>query len=182
VFACFTPPFDNHEIASMTASALVAENWDHAIQVVSGSAHWLTLRVSSHLLTADRVVRFMSELQSGVPDDTRDLLLAAFRELLVNAMEHGAGFDREKVVEVTAARTSRAIVYHFKDPGGGFDRGDLAHAAASSSKEAVLAATVHRAEAGMRPGGFGMLIVNRVADEIAYNEAGNEVLLIKHID
>jgi anti-sigma regulatory factor (Ser/Thr protein kinase) len=166
----------------MTASARAAENWGHAIQVVSGSAHWLTLKVASHLLTADRVVRFMTELQSAVPDETRDLLIAAFRELLINAMEHGAGFDSEKVVEVTAARTARAIVYHFKDPGAGFDRGDLAHAAASSSKEAVLATTVHRAEAGMRPGGFGMLIVKRIADEIAYNEAGNEVLLIKHID
>jgi anti-sigma regulatory factor (Ser/Thr protein kinase)/CheY-like chemotaxis protein len=182
VFACFTPPFDNHEIASMTASALSAEHWGHAIQVVSGSAHWLTLRVASHLLTADRVVRFMTELQSGVPDETRDLLIAAFRELLLNAMEHGAGFDREKIVEVTAARTARAIVYHFKDPGGGFDRRDLAHAVASSNKDAVLGTTLHRAEAGMRPGGFGMLIVGRVADEIAYNEAGNEVLLIKHVD
>ena len=181
VFACFTPPFDNREIASMTASALAAENWGNAIQVVSGSAHWLTLRVASHLLTADRVVQFMTELQSGVPDETRDLLIAAFRELLVNAMEHGAGFDKDKVVEVTAARTSRAIVYHFKDPGAGFDRGDLAQAAASSSREAVIAATMHRAEAGMRPGGFGMLIVNRVADELAYNEAGNEVILIKHV-
>ena len=181
VFACFTPPFDNREIASMTASALAAENWGNAIQVVSGSAHWLTLRVASHLLTADRVVQFMTELQSGVPDETRDLLIAAFRELLVNAMEHGAGFDKDKVVEVTAARTSRAIVYHFKDPGAGFDRGDLAQAAASSSREAVIAATMHRADAGMRPGGFGMLIVNRVADELAYNEAGNEVILIKHV-
>jgi DNA-binding NarL/FixJ family response regulator/anti-sigma regulatory factor (Ser/Thr protein kinase) len=182
VFACFTPPFDNNEIASMTTNALAAENWGNAIQVVSGSRHWLTLRVASHLLTADRVVQFMTELQSTVPDETRDLLLAAFRELLINAMEHGAGFDREKVVEVTAARTARAIVYHFKDPGAGFDRGDLAHAAASSTKDAVLSTTLHRADAGMRPGGFGMLIVSRVADEIAYNEAGNEVLLIKHID
>ena len=172
VFACFTPPFDNNEIASMTTNALAAENWGNAIQVVSGSRHWLTLRVASHLLTADRVVQFMTELQSTVPDETRDLLIAAFRELLINAMEHGAGFDREKVVEVTAARTARAIVYHFKDPG----------AAAASSKDAVLSTTLHRADAGMRPGGFGMLIVSRVADEIAYNEAGNEVLLIKHID
>jgi len=182
VFACFTPPFDHTEIASMTASALAAQNWGNAIQVVSGSPHWLTLRVASHLLTADRVVQFMTELQSSVPDETRDLLIAAFRELLINAMEHGAGFDRDKVVEVTAARTARAIVYHFKDPGAGFDRGDLAHAAASSSEEAVLATTMHRADAGMRPGGFGMLIVSRVADEIAYNEPGNEVLLIKHLD
>jgi anti-sigma regulatory factor (Ser/Thr protein kinase) len=40
--------------------------------------------------------------------------------MLVNAMEHGAGFDPGKVIEVTAARTERAIVYHFRDPGSGF--------------------------------------------------------------
>ena len=32
-----------------------------------------------------------------------------------------------------------------------------------------------------RPGGFGMLIARQVADELVYNESGNEVLLIKHL-
>jgi len=182
VFACFTPPFEYGEIAAMTASALRVEGSLDDIQVVSGSTHWLTLRVACHLLTADRVVRFMTELQSPTPDTDRDLLIAAFREMLLNAMEYGAGFDREKVVEVTAAKTARAIVYHFKDPGAGFDRGDLVHATASPSPEDVIATAMHRAEAGLRPGGFGMLIARQVADEIAYNERGNEVLLTKHID
>src|SRR4029450_11568149 len=181
VFACFTQPFDYGEIASMTASALRVDGGADDIQVVSGAAHWLTLRVACHLLTADRVVRFMTELQSPTPDTDRDLLIAAFREMLLNAMEYGAGFDQEKVVEVTAARTARAIVYHFKDPGGGFDRADLVHATGSPSPEAVIATAIHRAEMGLRPGGFGMLIARQVADEIAYNERGNEVLLIKHI-
>ena len=182
VFACFTQPFDYGEIASMTASALRVDGGPDDIQVVSGAAHWLTLRVACHLLTADRVVRFMTELQSLAPDTDRDLLIAAFREMLLNAMEYGAGFDQEKVVEVTAARTARAIVYHFKDPGSGFDRTDLVHATASPSPEEVIATAIHRAEMGLRPGGFGMLIARQVADEIAYNERGNEVLLIKHID
>lgn len=181
VFACFTPPFDYREVAQMAASAVALDDWGDGIQVVSGSAHWLTLRVACHLLTAERVVRFMTELQSPAPDADRDLLIAAFRELLLNAMEYGAGFDHEKVVEVTAARTARAIVYHFKDPGGGFERSNLCHATASSSPEAVITTAMHRSEIGLRPGGFGMLIVRQVADEVAYNERGNEVLLIKHV-
>jgi ActR/RegA family two-component response regulator/anti-sigma regulatory factor (Ser/Thr protein kinase) len=182
VFACFTPPFDYHDVAAMVTSALDVDRWQDGIQVVSGLPHWLTLRVSCHLLTADRLVRFITELQPVTPNADRDLLMAAFRELLLNAMEYGAGFDAEKVVEVTAARTARAIVYHFKDPGAGFDRGDLAHVTASASPEAVLAAAALRAERGLRPGGFGMLIARQVADEIVYNESGNEVILIKHID
>jgi len=60
----------------------------------------------------------------------------AFRDLLFYAMEHGAGFDWEKVIEVTAARTARAIVYHFRDPGNGFDKTDLSRAhLAHSSKD-----------------------------------------------
>ena len=179
-FACFTCPFDYGEIAEMAASALVADNWRDGIQVLSGLPYWLTIRASCHLLTADRLVRFMTELQASVPAD-RDLLIAAFREMLLNAMEHGAGFDAEKTIEVTAARTARAIVYHFRDPGEGFNRADLEHAAASSHPEIVLATTMHRAELGLRPGGFGMLIVRNVVDELVYNERGNEVLLIKHL-
>ena len=85
------------------------------------------------------------------------------------------------VVEVTAARTRRAIVYHFRDPGDGFRREALAHAAASSSREDVEASVKARQEQGLRPGGFGMLIARQIADELVYNERGNEVLLIKHL-
>lgn len=182
VFACFTPPFDYREIADMVSTALRADEWKDGIQVVSGLDHWVTLRVSCHLLTADRMVRFMTELQRDTGTADRDLLIAAFREMLLNAMEHGAGFDADKVIEVTAAKTARAIVYHFRDPGEGFDKNKLQHATASPQPEAVIATAIARAEMGLRPGGFGMLIARQVADELVYNERGNEVLLIKHLD
>lgn len=184
VFACFTPPYDHREIASMARAALTTVDWRHGIEVVSGLPHWLTLRVSCHLLTAERLVRFMTEHQatSSLPADDRDLLITAFREMLVNAMEHGAGFNPDKVIEVTAARTGRSIVYHFRDPGSGFDRADLAHATASSTAESVRDAALKRAELGLRPGGFGLLIARHIADELVFNERGNEVLLIKYLE
>ena len=140
----------------------------------------LTLRVSCRLLTADRLVRFLTEFEAAVPEPDRDLLMAAFRGMLLNAMEHGAGFDADKVVEVTAARTARAIVYHFRDPGAGFSASHKDRAAATRDPEDILATVMKRAELGLRPGGLGMLIVRQIADEVVYNEAGNEVLLIKH--
>jgi len=182
VFACFTQPFDTAEIADIVRTALQAEQWRHAIEVVSGLPHWLTLRVACHLMTVDRLTRFMAELQeSSIPGADRDLLIAAFRELLLNAMEHGAGFDPEKIIEVTAAKTDRAIVYHFKDPGPGFDAADLSHAAQSHAAEEVVSSALERASRGLRPGGFGMLIASQIADELVYNERRNEVLMIKHL-
>ena len=181
VFACFTPPFDYREVASMAVGGLSQSGQPGGIELISGLPYWLTVRVSCQLLTAERLVRFMTELQSSLSSGERDLLLTAFREMLLNAMEHGAGFDGDKVIEVTAAKTARAIVYHFRDPGNGFDRAELNHCATLNSPEAVLASAEKRIALGLRPGGFGMLIVRQIVDELVYNERGNEVLLIKHL-
>lgn len=180
-FACFTAPFQESEIADMVRLALRTPEWRNSIQVLSGLPHWLTLRVTCRLVTAERLMSFMTEFEQSVAGDQRELLMTAFRELLLNAMEHGAGFDAEKVIEVTAARTARAIVYHFRDPGDGFDSDDLDHAARSCSADDIIATALRRAELGLRPGGFGMLIARQVADELVYNERRNEVLMIKHL-
>ena len=39
-----------------------------------------------------------------------------------------------------------------------------------------------REEEGMRAGGYGLLVAAGTVDELIYNEIGNEVLLIKHLD
>jgi anti-sigma regulatory factor (Ser/Thr protein kinase)/CheY-like chemotaxis protein len=180
VFACFTQPFDREEIAAMAGRALEADNWRDGIEVLSAQRDWIALRVACRLLTAERLVAFMTELRSDLPDPERADLIMAFREMLLNAMEHGAGFDSEKVVEVAAVRTARAIVYHFRDPGPGFRRDDLPHAAIANPPEDPLGHVERRAAQGLRPGGFGILIAAQLVDELTYNEAGNEVLLIKH--
>jgi anti-sigma regulatory factor (Ser/Thr protein kinase)/ActR/RegA family two-component response regulator len=182
VYACFTRPIDYEEVADMARAAIEDVDWRDGIEVTSGLPHWITLRVSCQLVNADRLTRFMHEYRTELPSDDRDLLMTAFREMLLNAMEHGAGFDREKVIEVTAARTQRALVFHFKDPGHGFDRTDLKHAAATSHPDAVIQSSDARLDSGVRPGGFGMLIVRQIVDELVYNEKGNEVLLVRHLD
>jgi len=180
VYACFTRPVDYEEVADMARCAIDDPDPETAIEVVSGLPHWITLRVSCRLITADRLTRFMTEYRSDLPSSERDLLMTAFREMLLNAMEHGAGFDPEKVIEVTAAQTARAIVFHFRDPGEGFNRDDLSHAAAAPQPDQLIASANTRLAQGRRPGGFGMLIVRQIVDELVYNERGNEVLLIKH--
>ncbi len=181
VFACFTAPVNPCDVVDMAATALKTEDWRRGIEVVSGLPTWMTLRVACGLVSADRITRFLTEWESALPEDQRDLLMTAFREMLLNAMEHGAGFDPGQVIEVTAARTDRAIVFHIRDPGNGFNREALAHAAKANDPDSVMSAMENREAAGLRSGGFGMLIVRQVVDEMVYNERGNEVLLIKHL-
>jgi anti-sigma regulatory factor (Ser/Thr protein kinase)/CheY-like chemotaxis protein len=181
VFSCFTAPFDVAEIAEMVCRAVQNPNWKDGIQVLSARADWLSLRVDCRRLSAERLVQFLSELANDVPEVTRDELLGAFREIALNAMEHGAGFAPDKTIEVSAVRTKRAIVYYVKDPGAGFSLENLPHAAVSNPDDDPLAHTEKRAELGLRPGGFGLLIARKVVDEFLHSEKGNEVLLIKRV-
>ncbi len=180
VFACFSSPFDVNEVAAMMAKALEASNWRSGIEVLSAESNWIALRVNCQLLTANRLLRFMIELRSDLEDPDRSTLLTAFREILLNAIEHGAGFDSEKVIEVVAVRTKRAIVYRFRDPGPGFRGKPLPHAAINNPPDNPVKHLEFREAQGLRPGGFGILLAQQLVDELIFNEIGNEVLLIKH--
>ncbi|MGE5359215.1 MAG: ATP-binding protein [Bacteroidales bacterium] len=179
VFACFVAPFDITDVAGMVKRAIDAVDWRDGIVVDSGLPDWISLKVSCGIVTAERLVHFMNEYRRDLPEDDRNDLMTAFREMLMNAMEHGAGFDPEKVVNVTAIRTERAIVYHFRDPGSGFTRGEFERAALPNADADAIGHIARRAEMGLRPGGFGILLAKRLVDEMFFNERGNEVLLIK---
>lgn len=179
VFVCFSAPFDFDEIASFACRAATDSDWRTEIEVLSAQPDWVSLRANCHILTAERVVTFLGELRSELSEPTHDNVMLAFREILLNAMEHGGAFNRHKVVEVSAVRTERTIVFYVRDPGTGFHRERLAHAAAGNSADPA-ALLERRTEMGLRPGGFGILLAQGVVDELIYSEAGNEVLMIKH--
>jgi anti-sigma regulatory factor (Ser/Thr protein kinase) len=180
VFACFSAPFDASEIADMVARAAEALEWKDGIEVLSATPDWIHVLVNCRLLSAERLVNFFTELRSDVPEEPREDFMCAFREVLVNAMEHGGGFDPDQVVEVTAVRTARTMVFYLRDPGPGFDFSALAHAAVTRPDDPVGVAGTRR-ERGLRPGGFGLLITRQVVDEMIHSERANEVILIKHL-
>src|SRR5215469_5868694 len=182
VFACFTPPFDSPEIISMARKAASDSQWRDDIQVLSAKPGWVSLRVNCRLITAERLMTFAKELSARLSDDTRQEMMYALREILMNAMEHGAAFNPEQVVELTAVRTARSMVFYIRDPGAGFRRESLAHAATANPDENPVAHIEAREEEGMRAGGYGMLLAAGTVDELIYSEIGNEVLLIKYID
>jgi anti-sigma regulatory factor (Ser/Thr protein kinase) len=182
VFACFTPPFDSGEIAHLARSAASESPWRDDIQVLSAKPGWVSVRVNCRLITAERLITFAKELSAQLPADTRQEMMDALREILLNAMEHGAAFNPEQVVEVTGVRTRRTMVFHVRDPGSGFRRESLSHAAIANPSHDPAAHIMQRQEEGMRAGGFGLLLASGTVDELIYSEIGNEVLLIKYLD
>ena len=181
VFACVTPPFDGEEIANLARGAASDSRWGDDIQVLSARPGWVSLRVNCRLITAERLMTFAKELSSRLSEDTRQEMMYALREILMNAMEHGAAFNPEQVVELTAVRTARSMVFYVRDPGAGFRRESLAHAATANPEDDPAAHIERREEEGMRAGGYGMLLAAGTVDELIYSEIGNEVLLIKYL-
>ena len=182
VFACFTPPFDTHEIATLAARAASDNQWRDDIEILSARPGWVSVRVNCRIITAERLLSFAKELSTQLPEDAKHEIIQALREILLNAMEHGAAFNPEQVVEVTAIRTGRAMVFRVRDPGAGFRQESLSHAALANSSTDPTAHIAQREEEGMRAGGYGLLLASGTVDELIYNEIGNEAILIKYLD
>ena len=199
VFACFTPPFDIQEITSIARNAASSNLLDDEISVLSARPGWVTIRANCRLLTADRLITFARELSSQIDEYTRYEVLQGLREILLNAMEHGAAFNPEQRIDVTAIQTRRSIVFYVRDPGAGFrteplgtDRianltvglfADLtAPPPIAKPTDDLTAHLRNREEKGLPPGGFGLLLARGTVDELLYSEIGNEALLIKYLD
>ena len=50
------------------------------------------------------------------------------------------------------------------------------------SAPGVIAHDDIRHEKGLRPGGFGLVLIRAIADELIYNEQQNEVVFVKYLD
>lgn len=181
VFACYTPPFSAREIARVASYAATDGEWKDDIEVLSAKPEWLSVRMNCRVTTAERLMTFERELSAQLPERTRREMMHALREILMNAMEHGAAFNPEQTVEVMAIRTARSLVFYIHDPGTGFRRDQLKHAAISNPPDNPAAHILERERAGLRPGGYGLLVAAGTVDELIFSEIGNEVLLIKYL-
>jgi two-component system, OmpR family, response regulator len=180
-FSYFSQPISSRGVAEMVNEALDSPGWDDGIEVLSALPKWVTLRVQCRTLTADRLLQFLREMATDLPSQEIDNIATAFREILMNAMEHGAGLDPSKRIYVSYVRTSQMIIYYVRDPGEGFSFNTLPQAAISNPPDNPGHHLAWRVEHGMRPGGFGMLFARELVDELIYNEKGNEVLLVKYL-
>jgi len=149
--------------------------------VVSASPQWITLDVRCKIAAGDRAHHFVRELEADLPAHVREDVTAAFRELLFNAIEHGGKYNPKKHVRVSLMRTPKALIVQMQDPGKGFSMEALPHAAISNPDDSPIRHVEVRAEAGQRPGGFGILMSRNLVDELIYNDRGNGVLFVKYL-
>ena len=179
-FSYFSTPFSSGAFTEMIRLATEQQCWDDGIEVISATPAWIRLAARCDKNTADRLLQFFHEMVD-LPEAERDEVAAAFREMLLNAIEHGAQFDPGQYIEISYLRARHVVMCRVKDPGEGFSLEEIQHAAIANPPEDPIRHQAHRDALGLRPGGFGMLMTQHLVDELIYNEKGNEVLLIKYV-
>jgi len=179
-FSYFSKPFSMEALAEMIRSAVEEPCWDDGIEVVSATPDWIRLMARCDLKTADRLVQFLNEM-ADLPGPERNQVATAFREMLLNAIEHGAGLDPTKDVDIEYVRARRMVTCRITDPGPGFTLDEIPHAAIANPADDPIRHIAVREARGMRPGGFGVLMAQQLVDQVIYGQDGNEVMLVKYL-
>jgi CheY-like chemotaxis protein/anti-sigma regulatory factor (Ser/Thr protein kinase) len=151
------------------------------IEIVSSRPDWVELIVPCTRDAAARIEGFLAHLDADLTPSVRESVGYAFRELLLNAVEWGGKLDPNRKVRIACLRAKRMLLYRIADPGPGFRLEDLSHAAIAHAGDPVEHMRI-REEKGLRPGGFGLLLVHAKVDELLYNEARNEVVFVKYLE
>jgi len=179
-FSYFSKPFSTAAFLEIVRCATTEPLWDDGIELVSATPEWISIIARCDKKTADRLVQFFEEM-SDLPAPEREDVATAFREMLLNAIEHGGKFDPDQYVEVAYVRTHKSVLCRIKDPGQGFSLEEIHHAAVNNPSYDPIRHAVFREAQGLRPGGYGVLLTKHLVDELVYSEKGNEVLLVKYL-
>lgn len=180
-FSFFSKPYSMERLGQMIEMATEMPVWDDGIEIVSATPEWIRLQVRCQVRTAERLLQFMKEI-ADLPETEREEVGMAFREILLNAMEHGGGFDPETFVQVEYVRAQRMISCRISDPGPGFTLDEIEHAAVANPPDDPIRHAKVRDQLGLRPGGLGILLAQNLVDQVMYSERGNEVLLVKYLE
>jgi anti-sigma regulatory factor (Ser/Thr protein kinase)/ActR/RegA family two-component response regulator len=179
-FSYFSKPISTASFAEMVRIATLEPTWDDGIELVSATPEWISIIARCDRRTADRLVQFFEEM-SDLPDPEKEDVATAFREMLLNAIEHGGNFDPSQYVEVAYVRTRKMVLCRIKDPGQGFSLGEIHHTAINNPSYDPIRHVLFREAQGLRPGGYGVLMTRHLVDDLVYSEKGNEVLLVKYL-
>lgn len=114
---------------------------------------------------------------SGLTASEIKQLTTAVREMGTNAIEWGHRKQVDRIVTVDYLIDPKKITIIIKDTGPGFNPTNVPHAA---DPEDPISHMMVRETLGLREGGFGILMSRGLVDELEYNDAGNEVKLIKY--
>ena len=175
-------PVEPDALTKLVREVLESKPASRPIEVLSARPDWVEILVPCEVQSVERIHALLSRLAADLPEEVRESVETAFRELLMNAIEWGGELDPSRSVRIAYLRAKRMLLYSIADPGKGFRFEGLTHSAVANPSETSFEHLQVREEKGLRPGGFGLLMTRAAVDELIYNEAQNEVVFVKYLD
>lgn len=138
----------------------------------------IRFHLQSDLRYLDELNKLLSDhfLKCGLSPVEAKQLTMAVRELGANAIEWGNKRQVERIVLMTFRIDPKKVTIVIRDSGPGFNPSKVPHAA---NEDDPISHMSVREALGLREGGFGIMIVKGLVDQMEYNECGNEVRLVK---
>lgn len=139
-------------------------------------------QVGIHIPTDEGAIARLHEVfagllrSSGLKEEGQMAMATAFQEAVRNAADHGNRNRRECKIEVTYLLTSETLTVTVRDAGEGFD-----HRLYVQRGERGAVFLARRRAAQGRVGGLGILMMLKCTHHLEYNEAGNQVTLVRRL-
>lgn len=172
--AYVTKPYGVDELIGAIAAARAwrADMQRHNLQ---GEIH---VELNSEITLLNDLNDFLLNLCQSTPFDNEQVmqLRQAVMEMAHNAIEWGNHHETNRLVTIRYRVHSGGVEIVVRDQGSGFNINNLPHAAVPDDPFTHLDV---RDKLGLRAGGFGLMICKGMVDELRYNDAGNEVTLLK---
>lgn len=179
-FSYFTLPIAPMDLRDLIEHAVEEPVWDDGIETIQGTLQNVILAVRCDLKTLDRLTQFMREIPLLPPQESEDVAFA-FREIVMNAMEHGGKFDPQKFVEIGYLKSKRMVMCRVKDPGDGFSLDEIRVAEITGPLVDYAEQTREGKDAELPACALGILIARKFVDDLIFSEKGNEAFLIKYL-
>lgn len=147
------------------------------LSIHQGFQDWIELTAPSHERVLSQLEALLDGLgERGVRGPELAMLKLAIREICANAIEWGNRKDESRTIRVSYCVFESKIVFKIEDEGQGFNPGQVFDPSTDH-----MSGVLKRLEENKRFGGYGLLMVRKIMDEVLYSNRGNTVLMSKYL-
>ncbi|MGI8567216.1 MAG: ATP-binding protein [Pyrinomonadaceae bacterium] len=164
-------PYDDAELRNIVEKTLGYKlRFVEDMKVLPFVHEKIEFELPSDLSLMNGVLHFLHErvAQLGVIRPESSNLFIALDEAFVNAVKHGNRGDSSKLVRITAELSSKEARFTIEDEGDGFKVNEI--------PDPLDPANLFKAS------GRGVLLIYNIMDEVAYNERGNSLTMVKRAE
>jgi len=164
-------PYDEGELSQIVEKTLGYKlRFVEDLKVLPYVREHIEFELPSDLKLMDGVLHYLIQRVAalGVIKPDASNLFTALDEAFVNAVKHGNKHDHSKLVRITADLSPKEARFTVEDEGQGFDVNDIPDP--------------RDPENLFKTSGRGVLLIYNIMDEVAYNERGNRLTMVKRPD